>query len=101
MSFDSMDRVREPFILKKPKQSLFDGEKIGKALIVSHQSSMYTFWHESLDMLCIVSSFIYAHFAAQRHEDESMHSTMKVIECIFLVDCLLTFVKDYKNPNDP
>ena len=52
-------------------------------------------------MLCIVSSFIYAHFASQRHADENLETTMLVIESIFLIDCLVSFIKDFEDINDP
>jgi len=38
-------------------------------MIINHRGGLYTFWHESLDALCIVSSFIYMHFAANRSMD--------------------------------
>ena len=93
--------------IKKRKQNrkiCCDFSKLASAFIIDHRSGLYTFWHESLDALCIVSSFIYAHFAAQRHAPpvgSNMETAMLVIESIFLIDCLMTFIKNYKNPNDP
>ena len=76
-------------------------DRILKCMIINHRSGMYTFWHESIDALCIASSFIYMHFAAQRHDDNYLEKYMFWVEIVFLVDCLLSFIKDYDDPMDP
>ena len=40
-------------------------------LVINSDGHAYTIWHECLDFVCIISSFIYVHYAAYRHEDES------------------------------
>lgn len=59
---------------------------------------MYLLWHEFIDFLCIVSSFIYAHLAAQRHDGSA--AIIISLESIFLTDCLLTFIKTFDDPAD-
>jgi hypothetical protein len=78
-----------------------DAEIILKFFIIDHRGGSYTFWHESLDALCIVSSFMYGHYAANRFAHQNLSTTMLVIESIFLVDCLLSFIKNYEDPFNP
>jgi hypothetical protein len=49
---------------RNQKKTCCDGAMCIDLLIINHEGSLYLLWHETLDMLCIVSSFIYAHFAA-------------------------------------
>ena len=75
-------------------------------MIIDHKSGLYTFWHETIDALCIISSFLYMHFAAQRHDemdppDSYLKTPMLIIEIVFLADFLMSFIKDYENPLDP
>ena len=53
-----------------------------------------------MDFLAILSSFIYAHWGAYRHEDESMLLIMNTVEILFLLDMLITFIVDYPNPQE-
>jgi hypothetical protein len=83
-----------------------DLKKLLEFFIISHRSGLYVFWHEFIDALCIVSSFFYMHFAAQRHDemdtvDSWLRTTILVIEVSFLADFLMSFIKDYENPLDP
>lgn len=51
-----------------------------------------------VDILRILSSFVYIHFGAFRHDN--MHFTM-VVESIFLADMIISFFTDYVDPNKP
>jgi hypothetical protein len=69
-------------------------------LLFSHKSMGYQVWSKVINILCLVSSFIYAHYGAFRHSDPSLNSTMLLMELAFLYDFLLTFIttiEDKKN----
>ena len=70
-------------------------------LIINSDGQAYTIWHEVVDFLCIISSFIYIHYAAYRHEDESQKWLMLVIECAFVLDFMMNFILDFPDPKDP
>lgn len=70
-------------------------------LVINSNSTYYTVWHEILDFLCIISSFIYIHYAAYRHEDESQNNMMIVIESAFVLDFMMNFILDYPDPQNP
>lgn len=91
---------------KKKKKGGCNLQKFFEFFIINHRCGLYVFWHEFIDALCIVSSFFYMHFAAQRHdemdiEDKWLRTTILVIEVCFLADFLMSFIKDYENPLDP
>ena len=54
-----------------------------------------------MDFLCIISSFIYAHFAAYRHADPENNYLMIAFESAFLLDFLMNFILDFPDPKDP
>ena len=51
--------------------------------------------------MCIISSFIYAHFAAYRHADPENDYLMIAFESAFLLDFLMNFILDFPDPKDP
>jgi len=69
-------------------------------LLFSHKSMGYQIWSKGVNFLCLISSFIYAHYGAFRHSDPELNSTMVMIELIFFYDMMLTFITtidDVKN----
>ena len=79
----------------------FDPEKMIKKFIIDHRGPYYFIWHEVVDFLCIISSFIYAHFAAYRHSNPEYKYLMIAFEGAFLIDFLMNFILDYPDPKDP
>ena len=67
----------------------------------SHNSVGYQLWTKMVNTLCLLSSFIYAHYAAFRHSDPSLSTTMVVVEMIFFCDLVLTFITTIEDPMNP
>ena len=70
-------------------------------LLFSHTSVGYQLWTKMVNTLCLLSSFIYAHYAAFRHSDPSLDTTMVVVELIFFYDLVLTFITTIDDPKNP
>jgi hypothetical protein len=78
-----------------------DPGKYIKHIVINSQSTYYTVWHEIIDFLCIISSFIYIHYAAYRHDDASEKTLMLIIESAFWLDFMMNFILDYPDPHNP
>ena len=48
-------------------QSEYAPVDLFELLVINSNGTAYTVWHEIVDFLCIISSFIYIHYAAYRH----------------------------------
>ena len=66
LSLSDRDDLYDEIPIKKKKVGCCETQKLLSCMIINHRGGIYTFWHESIDALCIVSSFIYMHFAANR-----------------------------------
>ena len=66
--------------------------------LIDHRSTKVKTWNFYIHTLCIFSSFLYAHYAAYRHEDHSSGSYMLIIEISFLIDLIFRFNMTYDDP---
>lgn len=97
----SNDDDAQDIDVRRDGEACCEPEDLIKKFIINHKGSRYFIWHETIDFLCIISSFIYAHYAAYRHEEENLFTTMIIIEGAFVADFLMNFILDYPDPNDP
>jgi hypothetical protein len=67
-------------------------------LVIDYESTVWAMWNSYISLLAIVSSFLYAHYAAYRHEDGTQGEYMIVIEASFAVDFCLQFFLSYPDP---
>lgn len=77
-----------------------DSDKFLEKFIIDHQTMTYTVWKKTIDNLCILSSFIYAHSAAYRHLDPVYKQWLPYIEICFLIDFCIHFVLSFPDPKD-
>jgi hypothetical protein len=66
--------------------------------VFDHNSSMYTLWSTYINVLAVASSYLYAHYAAFRHEDGENKRYVLIIELSFLIDLGIHFMLSYDNP---
>jgi hypothetical protein len=69
-------------------------------LIICHKSMGYKSWSKLIDLLCIISSFVYAHWASFRHSDPSLFRMMLINELAFLLDFALKFITSIEDQNN-
>lgn len=64
-------------------------------MVINHKSMPYRMIQHFVDILRIQSSFVYIYFAAFRKDN--LQFTM-MVECVFLLDMMLSFFTDYVDP---
>ena len=57
-------------------------------------------WKKLIDTFCIISSFLYAHSAAYRHNDPEYKLWLPYVELCFLIDFCIHFVLSIPDPKD-
>lgn len=79
------------------EKEIFKKIDFSKYLVLDHRTKVYALWSFFINALSIGSSFIYAHFAAYRHEDPNYRrSVLVVIEVFFLIDLCMHFFLSYE-----
>ena len=69
------------------------------ALVIDHTSTAFTVWTFFINILSIATGFVYAHFAAYRHQDPLFSETfMVLVELLYLFDMMMRFVLSYPDP---
>ena len=67
-------------------------------MVIDYESTAWAMWNSYISLLAIVSSFLYAHYAAYRHEDVVNGKAMITIEVSFAIDFCLQFFLSYPDP---
>lgn len=68
------------------------------SFILDHRTSKMKAWSFYIHMIAIISSFLYAHYAAYRHEDGQNARFMYLIELSFAIDFLVQFNMTFDDP---
>jgi hypothetical protein len=72
------------------------------AFILDHRTGVYALWSFFINMLSIATGFLYAHFAAYRHEDSFFSEKLMIgVEMIYFTDMCIHFVLAYPDPRGP
>lgn len=66
--------------------------------VIDYESTTWAMWNTYISFLSIASSFLYAHYAAYRHEESNKGYYMIVIEASFAIDFGLQFFLSYPDP---
>ena len=94
-----LDKINPmPFEKKKKKKS--QGEKgLLDCLVFSESNALYTFFVCVINLISLISSYIYLYMAAFRSDPPeyfpAMWNAMIIFECSFLVYVILQFFKEY------
>jgi hypothetical protein len=69
-------------------------------MVVDHRKPWVNFWIFFINLLSIATGFVYAHFAAYRHQDSSIFSEgfMIFVEFVYFCDMILHFVLSFPDP---
>ena len=72
------------------------------SLVLDHRTGFYAVWSFFINMLSIATGFLYAHFAAYRHEDSFFSERFMIgVEMIYFTDMCIHFVLSYPDPRGP
>jgi hypothetical protein len=99
-NFSDIAEAKHSHDTKKGRDNLdinemFEGKKLTDMLIIDHTSRGYYLWYKMINYLCLVSSFIYADYAAYRHISSDILLSIYICEGIFLVDMIIQFFLDF------